>query len=76
MEPSAVENNTASAGTENFNPEILFVRSWPELWKARKIRRNIAKSISAIKGSQKWNFRCVSQCLPVQLRTDFEVSRF
>jgi len=50
MEPSAVENKTASPGLENFNPQILFERSWPELWKARKIRRNNAKSISTVIG--------------------------
>jgi hypothetical protein len=48
MEPSAVENKTASPGSRNFNPQILFKRSWPELWKARKIRRNNAKSISTL----------------------------
>jgi len=50
MEPSAVENKTASPGYGNFNPQILFKRSWPELWKARKIRRNNAKSISTVIG--------------------------
>lgn len=47
MDPSAAENKTASLGPENFNPDNFFAKSWPELWKARKIRRNNAKSISA-----------------------------
>ena len=50
IEPSAVENKTASPRSGNFNPQILFERSWPELWKARKIRRNNAKSISTVIG--------------------------
>tara|TARA_B110000495_G_C22416727_1_gene264237 strand:+ start:212 stop:517 length:306 start_codon:yes stop_codon:yes gene_type:complete len=43
MEPSAVENKNASPGPENFS---LLVRTWPELWKARIIRRKNVKSIS------------------------------
>jgi hypothetical protein len=43
MEPSAAENKNASPGPENFS---LFVRSWPELWKARIISRKNMKSIS------------------------------
>jgi hypothetical protein len=50
MEPSAVENKNASPGPENFS---LLVRIWPELLKARKIRRKSMKSIS---GNSKMQF--------------------
>ena len=55
-DPTAVENKKASVGSKNFKPESLFVSNWPELKKARKIKRNNAKSISTIKVDSKMKF--------------------
>ena len=56
IEPTAVENKNASTGSKNFKPGILLVINWPELKKARKIKRNNAKSISTIKVDSKMKF--------------------
>jgi len=50
MEPSAVENKNDSPGPENFS---LLVSIWPELWKARIIRR---KNMKSIRGNSKMQF--------------------
>ena len=56
IEPTAVENKISSLGSKNFKPGSLFIRNWPELKKARKIKRNNAKSISTIKVDSKMKF--------------------
>ena len=55
-EPTAVENKKTSTGSKNFKPGILLVINWPELKKAKKIKRNNAKSISTIKVDSKMKF--------------------